>query len=94
VGCCKFTYYGYHCKKHYDSEVDDQGNDISFLRLCMGTYGHVPLEELDTQVTQTLDIWECDVCAHVYDPVKDGGGVAFEDLPDTYQCPQRCRREW
>lgn len=30
---------------------------------------------------------ECDVCGHVYDPVKDGGGKAFKDLPDTWTCP-------
>jgi rubredoxin len=27
------------------------------------------------------------VCGHVYDPVKDGQGKAFEDLPDTWTCP-------
>lgn len=31
--------------------------------------------------------WVCSVCAHVYDPEKDGNGVAFEDLPDTWKCP-------
>ena len=40
----------------------------------------------------------CDVCAHVYDPLRDcggmanpagdcQGGVAFEDLPETWRCP-------
>merc|ERR1719199_654108 len=38
-------------------------------------------------VSQPLDTWTCSVCAHVYDQVKDGGGVAFEDQPDTYKCP-------
>jgi rubredoxin len=23
----------------------------------------------------------------VYDPVKDGNGTKFEDLPDTFVCP-------
>ena len=23
----------------------------------------------------------------VYDPVKDGNGTAFEDLPDSWACP-------
>lgn len=27
------------------------------------------------------------MCAHVYDPAKDGGGKAFEDLPATWVCP-------
>ena len=29
----------------------------------------------------------CTRCAHVYDPVKDGGGLAFEDLPASWVCP-------
>lgn len=32
-------------------------------------------------------VWTCTVCQHVYDPAKDGGGKAFEDLPDTWKCP-------
>lgn len=31
--------------------------------------------------------WMCDLCQHVYDAAKDGGGKAFEDLPDTWLCP-------
>lgn len=31
--------------------------------------------------------WTCSVCGHVYNPVKDGGGKAFEDLPDSWVCP-------
>merc|ERR1719198_2614106 len=33
------------------------------------------------------ETWTCSVCQHVYDPAKDGGGKAFEDLPDTWKCP-------
>lgn len=29
----------------------------------------------------------CSVCNHVYDAQRDGGGMAFEDLPDTWVCP-------
>jgi len=36
---------------------------------------------------KTQDEWACTVCNHVYDPAKDGGGKAFEDLPDTWKCP-------
>eukprot|EP00656_Telonema_subtile_P020742 TRINITY_DN21815_c0_g1_i2.p1 TRINITY_DN21815_c0_g1~~TRINITY_DN21815_c0_g1_i2.p1 ORF type:complete len:182 (+),score=44.38 TRINITY_DN21815_c0_g1_i2:89-634(+) len=31
--------------------------------------------------------WVCTICKHVYDPVKDGGGLPFEQLPDTWKCP-------
>merc|ERR1712110_1342278 len=31
--------------------------------------------------------YTCKVCAHIYDPVADGDGMEFEDLPDTWVCP-------
>merc|ERR1712039_777165 len=31
--------------------------------------------------------YQCAICNHVYDPVKDGSGRAFEDLPDSWVCP-------
>jgi len=41
-----------------------------------------------------MDKWICTVCGYVYDP-KDGDptsavepGTAFEDLPDTWVCPE------
>ncbi|MGA2162623.1 MAG: rubredoxin [Methanoregula sp.] len=38
--------------------------------------------------------WECLECHYIYDPAKGdnkGGippGVPFEDLPDTWRCPE------
>jgi len=38
--------------------------------------------------------WQCTACGYIYDPVKgdpDHGiapGTAFEDIPDTWVCPQ------
>lgn len=29
----------------------------------------------------------CKTCGHIYDPTADGGGLAFEDLPDGWVCP-------
>jgi len=40
-----------------------------------------------------MEKWICTVCGYVYDPVvadPDNGiepGTAFEDLPDTWICP-------
>jgi rubredoxin len=31
--------------------------------------------------------YQCTVCEHVYDPVTDGGGLPFEQLPDSWTCP-------
>lgn len=33
------------------------------------------------------DAYKCDICLHIYDPVQDGNGIAFEDLPDDWKCP-------
>ena len=38
-------------------------------------------------VASADDTYTCSVCNHVYDPVKDGNGTAFEDLPDSWSCP-------
>jgi rubredoxin len=38
--------------------------------------------------------WQCSVCGYVYDPAvgdpENGikAGVAFEDLPDSWVCPE------
>lgn len=31
--------------------------------------------------------FRCTRCAHVYDAKRDGGGLPFEQLPDTWKCP-------
>lgn len=31
--------------------------------------------------------YQCTVCGHMYDAAKDGNGVKFEDLPDSWKCP-------
>ena len=31
--------------------------------------------------------YRCTRCAHVYEAKRDGNGIAFEDLPDTWKCP-------
>ena len=41
-----------------------------------------------------MEKWECQACGYVYDPAAgdpDNGippGTRFEDLPDTWVCPQ------
>jgi rubredoxin len=31
--------------------------------------------------------FRCNICHHVYDPALDGGGLRFEDLPESWVCP-------
>lgn len=42
---------------------------------------------VDTNNAPGATSLKCTVCGHVYDAEKDGGGKAFEDLPDTWTCP-------
>ena len=42
----------------------------------------------------TMDKYRCSVCGYIYDP-KEGDpignikpGTSFEDLPESWQCPQ------
>ena len=36
----------------------------------------------------------CQRCAHVYDAQRDGGGLAFEELPATWVCPTCGAPKW
>ncbi len=93
VSCCKFTYLGYQCKKHY---ADDEPYYYMGGRPAPSTVTRA-IATLAQAIECPLPTYtyECDVCGNVYDPVKDGGGMAFEDLPDAPMCPQRCRwRDW
>ena len=31
--------------------------------------------------------FKCTVCANAYNSRRDGGGLAFEDLPESWKCP-------
>jgi len=44
-------------------------------------------EDADEKVKAPETTWTCSVCGHVYDPAKDGNGLPFEQLPDTWKCP-------
>lgn len=41
----------------------------------------------DTMLKVDATQWTCSVCAHTYDAEKDGDGMSFADLPDTWLCP-------
>ena len=40
----------------------------------------------EKQGEENMDKYVCDVCGYVYDPAEHDG-VAFEDLPDDWECP-------
>lgn len=41
----------------------------------------------DVKAEPPAQSWTCTVCAHEYNAEADGGGLAFEDLPETWLCP-------
>jgi len=43
--------------------------------------------EFKTETLPGPPVWTCTVCGHDYNAEVDGGGAAFEDLPDTWLCP-------
>ena len=46
-------------------------------------YGHRFAYERDDDEV----IYKCTMCANVYDPERDGEGLAFDDLPECWTCP-------
>lgn len=52
-----------------------------------GTPGAVALASCEARCLAGAAQYSCGRCAHVYDSGRDGGGLAFEDLPDTWKCP-------
>ena len=63
------------------------------LRQCQivppGTVGATNLTSCEADCFRGTrhDVYRCTRCAHVYDPERDGNGMAFEDLPDSWTCP-------
>jgi len=60
--------------------------------LPVGTHGAVNLSTCEAECFRDPEplnaTYRCTRCAHVYDPDRDGNGVAFEDLPDDWRCPE------
>lgn len=48
------------------------------------------LAEVDFSKQEASGKYVCSICGYVYDPAEHDG-VAFEDLPDDFQCP-RCKQ--
>jgi rubredoxin len=47
----------------------------------------------NTEGAKVMKKWQCTVCGYIYDPaigdkMSIPPGVAFEDLPDNWTCPE------
>ena len=76
----------------YCSTHSPQGYENLEARRVMDLNNPVPtvLAEVDFSAQQASGKYVCSICGYVYDPAEHDG-VAFEDLPDDWNCP-RCKR--
>jgi len=63
---------------------------LSFRDVCCSICGNTTMQVFPPPPPPSPPSpgYTCKVCKHVYDADRDGGGLAFEDLPDTWVCPQ------
>ncbi|CAE7556360.1 unnamed protein product [Symbiodinium natans] len=81
---------GYFCTVTQAAEINGTGSPVP-MKQCMtmpaGTVGASSKSECEASCFEGAGTYFCARCSHVYDPVKDGNGSAFEDLPDSWRCP-------
>ena len=53
----------------------------------VGTRGALNQSACEADCFRGGGTYRCTRCAHVYDPQRDGNGVPFEELPDSWKCP-------
>jgi len=82
------------CQHVYDPAKDGGGLEFDKLPdswkcpVCGSPKSAFKKSALAEQMISTpLDTYTCGVCQHVYDPAKDGGGLEFDKLPDSWKCP-------
>ena len=87
---------GFFCATSLAEEVDGTGFPVATqqcVSMPVGTVGSLTKSACEASCLRpssrndTTAVFFCARCAHVYDRERDGGGVAFEDLPDSWQCP-------
>jgi len=67
-------------KSAYKSSVTKSGEVV-------WSHEHDDIEQPNSTAAAKDAPWVCSICNHVYDAAKDGNGVAFTLLPDTWKCP-------
>ena len=55
--------------------------------MCCSVCGNEPSPAVPPPPAPPPPSVGCAVCNHVYDAAKDGGGLPFEQLPDSWKCP-------
>ena len=72
-------------------DCDNSDTTPTIRDMCCSVCGGRPIPDVPAPPVPppapTPALYQCSVCNHVYDPVADGGGKSFEDLPDSWVCP-------
>lgn len=70
-------------------DCDNSDTTPSIRDMCCSVCGGNPIPDVPSAPAPAPipQEYQCAVCNHVYDPAADGGGKAFEELPDTWVCP-------
>jgi 2,5-diketo-D-gluconate reductase A len=70
-------------KSAYKPSTDANGNII-----WVEEHDHnEEMNKKDEKVEANTTSYTCGTCGHVYNAAADGGGVPFEQLPDSWTCP-------
>ena len=81
---------GYFCMVSQAAKVIGTGSPVPMqqcISMPAGTVGAMLQQACEAACFQDSGTYFCARCSHVYDPVKDGNGSAFEDLPESWRCP-------
>ncbi len=70
-------------------DCDNSDTTPTIRDMCCSQCGGRPIPDVPSPSPSPSPspVARCAVCKHVYDPVRDGGGLAFADLPDSWRCP-------
>jgi rubredoxin len=77
---------------NFDCDNSDIFTAPTFRNMCCSVCGGSPIPDVPPPTPAppgppAAPPYHCSVCNHVYDSMKDGGGKAFEDLPNDWVCP-------
>jgi rubredoxin len=68
-------------------DCDNSDTMPTMRHMCCSVCGNEPIPDVPPPPAPPPPSVGCAVCNHVYDAAKDGGGLPFEQLPDTWRCP-------
>jgi len=68
-------------------DCDNSDTTPTLRDMCCSVCGSNRIPDVPAPSPPGDALYRCQVCNHVYNAERDGGGKAFEALPDTWRCP-------